>query len=166
MLPWMFLLLSLVTCGKPFWKAPPAPAEAPFPRPVQAQEIMAISIERTPCFGTCPVYTYSFVRGGSAGYIGTRFVQDSGAKGVPMPGALFDSLAARVQQINFFRLPSTFSVGMTDLPSTIIRVTLPDTVKVVRRYGRPPETPPSLLALEALLDSTGARLFSHRPGNP
>ena len=68
--------------------------------------------------------------------------------------------------LGFFRVHSRYDNAPTDMPSTIVTAFLVDTSKVVLRYGRPPDTPQSLLALEHVLDSTGAAAFGHHLGRP
>jgi hypothetical protein len=159
-------LLTLAACGKPFSQMPEPAAEPRFPRTVTGGDIVAITITHTPCFGTCPAYSYTFARGGSATYSPQRFIQDSASHSASLDSATFDSVTQRLQRTGFFAMRSRYAVGMSDLPSTTITAQLADTAKVVTRYGHPADTPLSLPALESFLDSTGARLFGHSPGHP
>jgi hypothetical protein len=44
----------------------------------EAEEIQEIVLERTACFGTCPVYVLALRRNGSAEYLGAMFVERMG----------------------------------------------------------------------------------------
>ena len=56
----------------------PAAEAAPTPTPRVETEGDGITLERGPCFGTCPVYTVTLSRSGAVRFEGRRFVADSG----------------------------------------------------------------------------------------
>lgn len=128
--------------------------------------IRAITIEHTPCFGACPIFSYRFDRTGSVTYTAGRFVTDSATRSVPLAPAVFDSLALLLERAHFLAMDSLYAVTMTDQSSVILTAALADTLKVVVRYGRPESAPAELQGIIDSLDAAGARLFGHHPGNP
>jgi hypothetical protein len=63
------MLRILAVVGMMFLLAPPV---------ADGAEITEISLERTPCYGSCPVDQVILRSGGTARYMGTRFVPRTG----------------------------------------------------------------------------------------
>lgn len=131
-----FLLAStlLIGCGPHFFNLPPDPGPL-FPAPASANEVSRIELERTACFGTCPEYTVTFDRDGAGRYHGQRFVQDLGDYLGRIDTVAFRHLAERLLTSGFFRFKTRYWEPATDLPSTILTVSLGDTSKRVLKYG-------------------------------
>jgi hypothetical protein len=94
----------------------------------QEEAIFNLRIERSACFGSCPVYNMDInAREGSKGVLvfeGIRFVPHVGEMLVAdlLPVEI-DSLKLFLTQGNFFALDSVYdNPGITDLPSTRIEV--------------------------------------------
>ena len=69
-----------------------------------ASEISEITLERTACFGTCPVYKVTVKRDGNVTFEGTEFVKETGMHSGKISGQQFQQLAAKIEQIGFLRL--------------------------------------------------------------
>jgi hypothetical protein len=123
-----------------------------------APNISAITLERTACYGTCPVYKVTLQSDGTVAYLGTQFVKVLGKRSHRISLNRFRQLARAIQRMNFFALESEYShktnadgsIGtVTDLPSRITTVEAGDQRKTVRNYYGGPET---LTRLEDLID--------------
>jgi hypothetical protein len=123
-----------------------------------ATAIDTITLERTACFGTCPVYKLIVRRNGTVSYDGKQFVKVSGQRSRRISRARFQQLAREIEKINFFSfkdeylskaMPDGSIRVVTDLPTTITTVQTGAVRKTVRNYyGDPPE----LAQLETLID--------------
>ena len=122
-------------------------------------QIDAITLERTSCFGTCPVYKVTVRRDGSVAYDGKQFVRVTGHRTHKIPAEQFQKLAREIQRIGFFNLKDKYSSKenpdgsievVTDQPSRITTVRAGKLHKRVENYYGGPE---SLTRLETLIDT-------------
>jgi hypothetical protein len=152
---------SLAACGRP-----PARAPAAEPTPTDGH----ISLERRPCFGTCPVYTVTLERSGAVIFEGRRFVADSGTFTGSIPAARADSLFRELDAAGWFAFADRYGPSepgcelfTTDLPSVVTEVRMDGRTKRVEHdYGCPNE-PKELEALEQRIDEvTGVRKWVGR----
>lgn len=101
----------------------------------------SIVLERTPCYGTCPVYRLRIAENGSVRFDG-RVREDSTFTAsdslAPSPVA---TLRARAERIGFFELPDSIRAGRelcsdmaTDHPRLIVSIFQASTVKRVDYY--------------------------------
>ena len=129
--PWQIRLIPacwLVTaCARP---AQPAADAAGVPAPEVAAVADAVTLDRSPCFGTCPVYTVTLDRSGNVRFEGRRFVADSGVSSGTVPRAGVDSLFAELDA-GYFDFADSYRSGdpaceryATDLPTVITEVRL------------------------------------------
>lgn len=94
-----------------------------------------IILERTACYGTCPIYTVSILGNGSATYQGEQFVKTLGVQKYGIPVNDVEELVALIYQKNYFSLKDRYEVGATDLPTIITTVRVGDKIKSVENYG-------------------------------
>ncbi len=137
-----------------------APAPAPGPESIaQGKAPAAITLERTPCYGSCPVYTLSIARSGAVQYEGTKFVQHAGPHNAQIPPAAVDSLLAELDAGGFFGFDERYTSGApacgryaTDLPSVITSVTDSSRSRRVDHDHGCHDAPPELSKLESRID--------------
>src|SRR4051794_21358964 len=86
-------------------------------------EITEIRLERTPCFGSCPVDEVVLRPDGTATYVGTRFVERPGRHEGTFDRAEYEKLAKLLESQGFFGLKDRYSVPETDNPSLITSAT-------------------------------------------
>src|SRR6266545_3806614 len=109
-------ILSLIVCSasiaKPILVAPKATDDL-------------ITLERTACFGTCPIYTVSIASDGTVSFQGRQYTKAKAATG-KISRKAFRRLVREFEKINYFSLPDEFAPGtkvcpqmITDLPSAI-----------------------------------------------
>jgi hypothetical protein len=148
------LLLGLVACGH-------SPAPAPQANPAAAGG--HLSLERRPCFGTCPVYTVTLERSGAVIFEGRRFVADTGTHTAAIPAARADSLFRALDAAGWFTFADRYTMGepgcehfATDLPSVITEVRMDGRVKRVEHDHGCRDAPAALDQLERKIDEVTA----------
>lgn len=98
-----------------------------------------LRIERTPCFGACPTDVLT-VRNKELSYEGIRHVERMGRYTAELTDGQLEVLRQRFEKLNFFDFQDEYDASVSDLPSTIIEVTVNDsTKKVINRYMGPQE---------------------------
>ena len=117
-----------------------------------------IKLERTSCFGECPVYAVSIDAKGNVTYEGTKFVRVEGRQTDRVPVARVAALLETADRIRFFELndryrtirnPDGTETMVTDLPTTVVTVTREGRSKRVEDYIGAPQ---SLKELEQQID--------------
>lgn len=111
--------------------------------------ITKISLERTACFGTCPVYKLSVYRSGRVEFDGKEHVQEKGRRSGRISAADFARLVGKIEEINFFGLNDRYHANVTDLPTTTTSVTRGNRTKTVEDYFAGPA---GLKEFEDLID--------------
>jgi hypothetical protein len=103
---------------------------------IRAQEREpVITLRRTACLGTCPVYSLEIFEDGFIRYIGTEVVQVQGERRAAIPRDTVEGLVALMLRANYFalhdrylncKLPDGNVLMISDLPttSTSLRVKL------------------------------------------
>lgn len=98
-----------------------------------------MSLQRTPCFGTCPVYVVTVWQDGGAVYQGGQNAARVGRFVGHLDQVQRTALLRRAQELGFFTLEDRYDGEVTDLPSTIITVVAGERRKqVLGRVGFPP----------------------------
>jgi len=125
--------------------------------PAPAAPTLLIELERTACFGTCPVYTVSIAGDGTVHYTGTQFVKIAGTHSWKIDPAAVKALAAEIEKAGFFDMKDEYTALVTDHPTTYTTVTLGGRHKRVKDYFGPP---PALKAIEDRIDEVaGVRRY-------
>ena len=132
----------------------PAPAPAP-----AADESAAVTLERTPCFGRCPVYSVAIMKSGLVRYEGKRFVADSGADSARIAPAAVESLLAELDRGGYFGFDDRYVSGApacgpyaTDLPSAKTTVDDGNRSKEIQHDHGCSHAPATLSSLEKRID--------------
>jgi hypothetical protein len=112
-------------------------------------EDFVIKLERTACFGFCPVYRVSIDARGNVTYDGVSFVRVAGRQTDRIPISSVAALLATVDRIRFFELDDKYRQLITDLPTTFVTVTRDGHSKRIEDYFGAPK---SLHDLEQQID--------------
>ena len=120
-------------------------------------EITQIVLERTRCFGACPVYRLTVHRSGKVEFEGKAHVWEVGRQTGRVSKEGFRQLVAKIEGINFFSLRDRYDgknadgsgSTVTDLPTRKTSVTRGNVTKTVENYFRGPK---GLKELEDLID--------------
>jgi hypothetical protein len=133
-------LLSLPALGA---DQPAAPAHPP---------ILA-SLERTACFGTCPIYKVTVHTDGTVEYQGKRFVKVVGQQVAKLSPEQVKALRTAFAQAKYFELKGTFDCyQMTDLPWAISSYRDGGKERTIRHYFGCRGVPEALKTLERRVD--------------
>ena len=128
----MILFSILLSCG--------------LTKKVNTSEIeLIISLQRTACFGTCPIYKIEIFSDGSGIYTGTRFVENIGITEFTLSETQINIILTQAESINFTNMQKEYSEPISDLPTTFIQIK----DKEIRDYTGAPKT---LKNLENLID--------------
>lgn len=119
-------------------------------------DILEVSIQRTACFGSCPIYDMALTRSGSARYNGVQWSARIGHFLAPVDSATFSRVAGVALENGFLAMDTAYVVPVTDLPTTITCLRWATGSHCVRRYGW--TAPPGLIAIENAIDSASAGL--------
>jgi hypothetical protein len=117
--------------------------------PQAIPEDFVIKLERTACYGRCPVYVVSIDARGNVTYEGTRFVKLAGRQTDRIPASRVTALVETVDRIRFFDLDDKYRQLITDLPTTFVTVTRDGRTKRIEDYFGAPK---SLKDLERQID--------------
>ena len=143
------VVIAVVACSR---REPAPAAAAPETGP-------AVALERTPCFGTCPVYTVVIARGGEVTFTGTRHVAQAGQATATIPPERVDSLLTELEAAGYFGFADAYvmdspACGLyaTDSPTVITSVTREGKTKTIRHDRGCSAAPPELSQLEQRID--------------
>jgi len=118
-------------------------------------ERIVITLERTACFGTCPVYTVTMRDDGSVEYDGRSFVRVPGKFSWKIDPAIVRALAEEMSRAGFFELKNEYTGMVTDMPTTYTSLSVGSRSKHVKDYF---DAPPKLMELEKRIDDvSGAK---------
>jgi hypothetical protein len=117
-------------------------------------QVEAITLERQPCFGFCPVYTVSIGGDGQVEYNGVDFVEVTGAQTAAIDPAAAQALADEMIAAGYLEMEDAYmNQEVTDLPYAITSLTLSDgTTKRIEHYYGDSSAPQALTDLETRID--------------
>jgi hypothetical protein len=103
-----------------------------------APSFTTVTFERTPCFGTCPVYRVSVSGSGSVRFEGMRHVDSVGVFTGMISAAAVAALGRAVDEAGYFDLDSKYGYGeancreyATDASRILTSVTMPARTKSI-----------------------------------
>lgn len=112
-----------------------------------------ITLQRTPCYGTCPVYTVTITGNGDVSFIGTKFVYKEGEMRKKISVDSVRTLVNLFRSNEFFSLKDTYdNRAMSDAPTIIVTYSSTKSKKVVQHYTGDMSAPESLKTLENAID--------------
>ena len=94
-----------------------------------------ITLDRTACYGTCPIYSVKIFGDGTVIYDGIKFVGITGERVYHVSQKEVDDLIVKFYEINYFSLNDRYDASMTDLPTTITSLKVGDERKSIHNYG-------------------------------
>jgi len=122
---------------------------------------LRIRLERTACYGWCPVYSIEIAGDGTVNWFGERYVEAKGGRSAKIPvekvRALYDAFA----RADFFWTFDQYQAPITDLPTQIISISFDDHSKSIEDYaGSHVGMPKAIDALEEAIDeAAGAAVW-------
>ena len=116
-------------------------------------EDLVITLERTPCFGKCPVYSLKIKGDGTVIYSGVQFVKVTGIQETTISIDDVEQLLIEFEQADYFSLDDSYTkFGKSDMPSANTSISLGGQTKSVNHYHGDLTAPKSLTKLEDRID--------------
>jgi hypothetical protein len=115
---------------------------------ISGQELPVITLKRTACFGTCPIYSLEIFEDGGLRYNGTQFVAAIGPRQAQISPGAVKALIDSFLKIRYFDLkdvyethqnPDGTSEWISDLPTTYTSLRVGNRIKSVKDYAFSPE---------------------------
>jgi len=132
------------------WRTP----HEPFPIAIDATTL-SISLKRTICMGTCPIYTVTIHGDGHVDYNGENFVHIKGKQTTRIAPEKVQALLNEFRHADFLSALDNYSAPVTDLPSEIITLSYNGKTRKVSIYAPGMSgTPDSIAYLPKLIDDT------------
>ena len=145
-------LLGFAACSK---KKPPADStsiDQPHPPDTVPGATAIATLERTGCYGECPVYRLTVNSDGSVVYVGTRWVKVLGRQVYKLSEAQLAELQAAFERSGFMQFRDYDHVESTDDDWAHISLRRGGAFKRVRHYHGDNAAPPALGVLEDEFD--------------
>lgn len=121
--------------------------------PPVAQEELVIKLERTACFGKCPVYSLMIKGDGTVIYAGVDFVRVKGIQETSISADAVKQLVLAFEKADYFSLKDSYtSFGVSDMPSVNTSINIGNKTKAVNHYLGDRNAPKQLSELENKID--------------
>ena len=125
----------------------------PLPSTAYDPQSVVISLERGPCFGSCPVYRVVMYGDGTVRYDGKDHVRLRGSQAAVIPSENVKALAEEIERIGFFNLRDSYTeVSVTDAPTVFLSIASHGKKKQVKHYLGDLRAPKTLEAIETRID--------------
>jgi hypothetical protein len=114
------------------------------------EEDLLIELKRTPCYGSCPVYTIKIDKNGKGLFEGVENVEKTGNFSFSISKDELIELENDFVQVDFYRLKNIYDGQVSDLPTTYITYNKDGNQKKIMDYY---DAPPTLRALENRIET-------------
>ena len=115
-----------------------------------------IKLQKTRCYGKCPVYTITIHGNGQAIYFGKENVGKIGKYEKKLEQTEIGNLIKAFEDANFFEFKDEYTAKITDRPTTYITYTVNEKTKRIRDYyGAPAELKKLEKMVEVIANSEG-----------
>lgn len=132
--------------------------------PMSRTRDLSVSLERTPCYGPCPVYTVTLRGDGTAAWHGEHSVEPLGRHTGEVDPNDVKRLVAFARKVSFFDWDPEYVEQVTDHPGTRVTIqTGPDETHSVLQYAT--NKPREFWTLSTLIDGVRA-LITWEPEDP
>jgi len=109
------------------------------PRTITDEDLL-IELKRTPCYGSCPVYTIKIDKNGKGLFEGVENVEKIGRFSFSISKKELKEFENYFQQVDFFQLEKIYDAQVSDLPTTYITYNKDGKrKKIMDYYGAPEE---------------------------
>ena len=96
-------------------------------------------MERTPCYGRCPIYKLWIYKSGYTLYEGINFVEREGVWTTRISEEDMQQIANKANEIGYYKMDDEYDSPITDIPATITSLNTEGRKKTVRdRHNAPP----------------------------
>lgn len=104
------------------------------------EKTVLLTMQKTPCFGNCPVYDLTIYTNGYAEYNAKNFLPQTGRFGTELSKNEVRSIVQDLDDMNFCQMKKLYGVGVTDFPSSIITYMCNGEEKKVEAIMKYPES--------------------------
>jgi hypothetical protein len=112
-----------------------------------------ITLERTACYGFCPIYTLTIHGDGTVIYKGEDFVETVGKAETMISKEKVEQLISEFEKVDYDSLKDSYTERtITDAPSVITSITRNGKTKTVEHYHGDFNAPEKLTELEDKID--------------
>lgn len=147
--------VALAACAPPNGATPDTSGATPSAAPA----VTRVTLERKPCFGTCPVYRVSVAEDGAVTFEGLQHVDSIGSFAGRIGAESVGALARLFEEHDYFALDDKYAYGEancaqygTDAPTVITSVTIGGRTKRVEHDLGCAGVPKRLSDLESAID--------------
>jgi hypothetical protein len=106
----------------------------------EENDTVIATLQRTPCYGTCPIFQITIFKSGLIFYHGDDFVELKGKYYYFANMDEIKSIFEKANSIGYFDLKDNYDMPISDFPSTITSIALNGKVKqIYNRAGGPKE---------------------------
>ena len=113
-----------------------------------------ITLQRTQCFGMCPIYALSLYEDGTVVYVGIKYVAVTGVQVSQIDPRQVAMLTQMMTATGYFDWQDEYThVTITDQPTVITSLSTPDQYKQITRYAGDANAPVGLTWLEDRIDN-------------
>lgn len=146
------LMMCIALCGTMFFSCK---AKKEVEEEVKTVEVVEsyrdswIKLQRSGCYGTCPIYNVTIYGNGIVKYEGKKYVDRIGMYIGHIEPEVFTEIMAMSKEYGFMDMDSIYSASITDLPSSQITLLHNQKTKSVREDG---EGPKELIRFQRYLD--------------
>ena len=114
---------------------------------------LVVTLERTACFGTCPVYTLNVYGNGTVVYEGEEYVETQGRVETAIDQEKIRQLVLGFEAVDYFLLNDSYTERtITCAPTVITSITIDGETKAIEHYRGDANAPEVLTALEDKID--------------
>ena len=86
------------------------------------QKKLTISLEKTACFGTCPILKIEIYNNGAIVYNGIKHVKKIGTLNLEIQKKEIQKILLMAEEIDFYNLEKEYTERISDLPTTYIMI--------------------------------------------
>jgi hypothetical protein len=113
-----------------------------------------ITVERTMCFGWCPVYHLSIYGNGKVVYEGRYYVRVEGTRTTYIQKSKVRELVAAFEKVKFYEFDDQYLLGGSDLPSVLVSIDLEGKSKTIDIDGAEMIAPEEIADLIRQIEET------------
>jgi hypothetical protein len=121
---------------------------------IEKYKDLVITLERAGCFGPCPAYKVTIYGSGKVVYRGDKNVRVAEERTITISPDKVAKLVEEFDKAKFFNLKDSYEGGPTDGTSATTSIKLNGKTKTIKDYHPAPDSPPTLVELENIIDRT------------
>lgn len=115
----------------------------------EQQNDIVITMQKTPCYGRCPVYEITINGDGSSKFVGRRFVDSIGVFEKQFSQVEVNSLVKAFEEAKFFEMQDEYTSKVSDMSTTYVSFSVNGKTKRIKDYYN---APAELKELEKMIE--------------